>query len=299
MRCDRLFRLRRASLSFTLLAWTLACASPREFAPVADASADRDATPVPADPAPADAPGDQAPTPEAAGSIDGADAGDGPGPLAMPPGGPCLQCSGRCVDAMTNADNCGECGRVCAGRCASGACLCVMPNPSNLVTNGGFDRDAGDWLLFPGSQPVRSPAFDDDASSCADSRSLALSAAPPERQASVSQCLGNIPAGSYGFGGWIRIKQGSARGIAAIHLDSFAGNGCEGELVNTRTYGFNADDPPTGWRHHGWTPLLLPFQNTRSARLRLSVQLQDAIVAGTFSANFDMLYVTPGEGGWN
>jgi len=36
------------------------------------------------------------------------------------------ECSGSCVDVMTDAKNCGACGNACDGTCMQGRCLVVL-----------------------------------------------------------------------------------------------------------------------------------------------------------------------------
>jgi hypothetical protein len=39
-----------------------------------------------------------------------------------------LNCGGACVDPTTNGNNCGGCGKACAGRCSMGLCCGANQN---------------------------------------------------------------------------------------------------------------------------------------------------------------------------
>jgi hypothetical protein len=141
-----------------------------------------------------------------------------------------LLCGVQCVNPNTDPTNCGQCTNACAGQCLSGVCQCVTPGGTNLLANGGFDKNVTGWTAFDPNIVLTFAAL--DAAQCATSGSvLASNQAPNGLNSGFFQCVPVVAGQSYDVGAWIRTPSGGAQGQTFIQLGWFTAANCQGTLT--------------------------------------------------------------------
>lgn len=116
--------------------------------------------------------------------------------------------------------------------------LAVPPDetPSNLVSNGAFDRDVSAWKETESSSDTGVSAWsrrDARGSKTSGSLELATSATADRNRFRVGQCVRiSRQTDNLVFGGRIRVPADQkARGIANLEIERFETTDCSGELV--------------------------------------------------------------------
>jgi hypothetical protein len=227
------------------------------------------------------------------------DAGGGPSSEADAPGvqddagalesGLCTAtCGGQsCVDLSNDKNHCGSCEHDCpASSCSSGKCICLVPNPNNLLKNGGFDNDLAAWNFQLGSRKwIRS-----DAAGCESSGSFELTYSGDVNSpsgAGLYECVPVTAGLTYSFGGWSRLLSNVPSAEVFVAIGFWSDATCNAALPGVK--GFHPMLARNAWLDFGSTVTAVP--GAVSAKIVFSVR-----GASPVTADFDMLYFAPAPG---
>jgi hypothetical protein len=109
---------------------------------------------------------------------------------------------------------------VCGGLCCAAGCTCTQADPTNILKNPGFDKDASGWTIDVGTLSRSVYDFDE----CPYSGSLIMTL-PANISATLSQCVADKPlVGIFNFGVELRIEDingttaGGAGGLCLVRF---------------------------------------------------------------------------------
>jgi hypothetical protein len=184
----------------------------------------------------------------------------------------------------------------CSGRCCKTgfSCNCVQPNPNNLISNAGFDKDLSSWTfltssgkLFEGAQRVA-----DDATGCPYSGSVRMVSGSAE----IFQCVNVAQSTNYQIG--IQWKFADPAGPTNyVHCLGYLFNGatCPGLYFSqtppdaSMVFDISSNDNSTTWPGFNTANQGSVFSSTYS-RFLIGCLIGGE---GPTDVFFDMWHVTP------